>query len=101
MRTSALNIKPEELKLVHQVLKQCIPGIEVRAFGSRANNTAKPHSDLDLALMTAQPLTLQQGALLTEAFEESDLPFKVDIIDWATISEGFRKVIKRSLVNIE
>ena len=61
--------KPEELKLVHQVLKQCISGIEVRAFGSRTNNTAKPHSDLDLAVMTEQPLTLQQGALLTEAFE--------------------------------
>ena len=89
--TSALDINPEELKLVHQVLKQCIPGIEVRAFGSRANNTAKPHSDLDLAVMTEQPLTLQQGALLTETFEESDLPFKVDIIDWATTASALER----------
>ncbi len=97
----ALDLKPEELIQVQLILKQCIPGIDVRGFGSRANNTAKSYSDLDLAVMTEQPLTLQQGAMLTEAFEESDLPFKVDIIDWAVTSEHFRKVIQSSLVKIE
>lgn len=97
----ALEIKPEELEHVKQILKHCIPEIKVHAFGSRANHTAKPYSDLDLAIMTEQPLTLQQGAMLTEAFEESDLPFKVDIIDWSTISENFRELIHPSLVSIE
>jgi len=27
----------------------------------------------------------EEGAMLTEAFEESDLPFKVDVVDWSTI----------------
>ncbi len=97
----ALDIKPEELSQVKQILKQCIPEIKVKAFGSRTNNTAKSYSDLDLAAMTEQPLTLRQGAMLTEAFEESDLPFKVDIIDWSTISENFRKLIQPSLIDIE
>jgi len=34
------------------------------------------------------------AALLRDAFSESDLPFKVDVVDWAEISESFRKVIE-------
>jgi len=30
---------------------------------------------------------------MREDFEESSLPFAVDLIDWATASEGFRRVI--------
>ncbi len=61
----------------------------------------KPYSDLDLALMTEYPLSLHQGARLTEAFEESNLPFKVDIIDWASINESFKKTIQSSLISLE
>jgi len=98
---NSLELTPEELKAIRQILKHCIPGIDVQVFGSRANNTAKPYSDLDLAVMTKQPLSLQQGAMLTEAFEESDLPFKVDIVDWAAISQNFKKVIEGSLKKLE
>ena len=30
---------------------------------------------------------------LRDDFEESDLPFKVDIVDWNTIDEKFRSII--------
>ncbi len=49
--------------------KQYVPGKEVQALGSRIDGTAKSYSDLDLAIMTEQPLTLLQSAMLTEAFE--------------------------------
>jgi hypothetical protein len=39
--------------------------------------------------------------MLTEAFEESELPYKVDIVDWSTMSENFRKLIQASLIDIE
>ena len=32
--------------------------------------------------------------LLREAFEESDLPFRVDIVDYNTVSEAFRAIIE-------
>jgi len=32
-------------------------------------------------------------AEVAEAFSESDLPWKVDLVDWATTSERFRQVI--------
>ena len=32
---------------------------------------------------------------LKEAFEESDLPFRVDVLDWHAISDRFHKVIEK------
>lgn len=35
-------------------------------------------------------------AELMDAFQESDLPFKVDVVDWATTKPSFRRSIERS-----
>jgi hypothetical protein len=35
-------------------------------------------------------------ALLKEDFSESDLPFKVDIIDWTSISDDLKKIIQKT-----
>ncbi len=88
-----LDLKKDELGKVQQILKQYIPDTEVRAFGSRVNGTAKKYSDLDLIVMSKIPLTLQQNELLAEAFEGSDLPFKVDVLDWSVASDRFRKIL--------
>lgn len=82
-----------QLKIVLDVLSRVVPQREVWAFGSRATFNAKPFSDLDLAVMGEWPLTLSQMAELAEAFSNSDLPFKVDVVDWATCSEPFRQII--------
>ena len=63
-------------------------------FGSRATGNAKEYSDLDLAIMGEEPLSLREVSALDEALGESDLPFKVDIVEWARIDEGFRRIIR-------
>jgi predicted nucleotidyltransferase len=90
-----IDLTLEQIQTVRGILSRYVPGLEVRIFGSRVDGPAKPHSDLDLALMTDQPLPPRTAALLRDAFSESNLPFKVDIIDWAEISEPFRKVIEK------
>ena len=35
-------------------------------------------------------------AELKEAFQESELPFRVDLLDWNAISDEFRTVIEKS-----
>ena len=87
-------ITAAEWDIVRGILERHVPGHEVWAFGSRANGTCKPFSDLDLAILAAHPLPLSVIADLADAFSESDLPYKVDIVDWATTSERFRGVIK-------
>ena len=71
------------------------------AFGSRAKWVAKPYSDLDLAIITEQPLPIATMADLRESFDESDMTIKVDIVDWATTSEVFRKIIDVNRVVVQ
>jgi len=94
MALEKLDVKPEEWKEISQILKTYAPLYEVWAFGSRVTGKAKQFSDLDLVIITQQPLSLSEYAILKEAFDESDLPFKVDIVDWAATSVAFREIIK-------
>lgn len=34
-------------------------------------------------------------AVLTDAFSGSDLPMKVDVVDWAATSDELRRIIER------
>ena len=88
-----IDLNPKHFETVQHILAQHVPGCEVRAFGSRVKWTAKDYSDLDLAVVGSQPLSWRQRGQLTEAFEESDLPMRVDVLDWHTISEEFKKII--------
>lgn len=73
--------------------KNLPPGTQVFVFGSRAGGKAKPWSDLDLSLEACGPLSLASMAGLAEAFDESPLPWKVDLVDRASVSETFGMII--------
>ena len=96
-----IDVRPDLWRTVSGILQKHVPQYEVWAFGSRAKWTAKPHSDLDLAVITAQPLTLDVGAALADAFAESDLPWRVDVADWASTSESFRRIMERDKVVVQ
>lgn len=98
---SPIEIAPRDWADVLRILREHAPGMEVWAFGSRAKRTAKPYSDLDLALITQQALTLEQLATITDAFDTSDLPIRVDVVDWAATSDAFRKIIERDRVVVQ
>ena len=51
--------------------------------------------------VTRQPLSLAQLADLTEAFDTSDLPIRVDLVDWATTTEAFRRIIAHEKVMVQ
>ena len=86
-----IDLNPKHFETVQHILAKHVPGCEVRAFGSRVKWTAKDYSDLDLAVVGSKPLSWKQRGQLAEAFEESDLPMRVDVLDWHTISEEFKK----------
>ncbi|MBF0143000.1 MAG: restriction endonuclease subunit S [Magnetococcales bacterium] len=96
-----IDIRPDHWEIVRAILNKHLPDREVWAFGSRAKWTAKQYSDLDLAILGDEPLDLGVLAGLEEDFSESDLPFKVDVVDWATTAEGFRKIIERDRVVVQ
>lgn len=88
-----IDLAPEQLAIVRRLLVVQVPECEVRAFGSRVLGKAKPHSDLDIALLGPVRLPLARLVALREAFQECELPIRVDVIDWHAISENFRKII--------
>ena len=89
-----IDVSPTNLETVRQILQQHVPELEVRAFGSRGGWTARETSDLDLALMTDARLDIGKMVALKAAFTKSNLPFRVDIVDWASTSASFRRVIE-------
>jgi uncharacterized protein len=96
--TPPLDIAPEHWRIVRGILRRHAPGVPVWAFGSRTKGTARPYSDLDLALITDAPLPLEALAALREAFSESDPPWAVDIVDCSSASDAFRQIIEREHV---
>ncbi|MBC3862501.1 nucleotidyltransferase domain-containing protein [Undibacterium jejuense] len=95
-----IDVTAEQWAIIASILQRHVPNDTVWAFGSRAKHTAKPYSDLDLVIESKAGLSLSLIAALEHDFSESDLPFKVDIADWATMSEGFRQLIDDDKVKV-
>lgn len=96
-----LLISEQEYQIVQTVLRQCIPQRTVWAFGSRVGGQPKPYSDLDLAVLGEAALSLSEHADLADAFSESDLPYKVDIVDWHLIGDDFRRIVQANHIEIQ
>jgi predicted nucleotidyltransferase len=94
-------ISDSEWQIVRDILQTYLPKLPVWAFGSRVLRTQKLFSDLDIAVITDHPMALSVLASLNEAFADSDLPWKVDIVDWACIGEDFRKIIEDHKVPLQ
>ncbi len=95
-----LDLSPQQLTEVCAILSEHVPDVPVWAFGSRVMANAREYSDLDLALITVAPLSLGVMADLAASFEESNLPFKVDLVDWACTSDNFRNIIEENKIVI-
>lgn len=100
-RSSDLEAAEADLDTVKAILHAHVPGREVWAFGSRARRCAKPYSDLDLAIVGEEAISLDTLAALNEAFAESDLPWKVDVVDWARMGDAFRRIVERDRVVLQ
>jgi predicted nucleotidyltransferase len=96
-----INLNSHQLNEIRAILSSHVPDIMVWAFGSRVTGNARQYSDLDLALITDEPLPLATKADLVACFSESNLPFKVDLVDWASTSDNFRTIISANKVVIQ
>jgi predicted nucleotidyltransferase len=88
-----IDLAPSHLRTVRQLLAGLAPECEVRVFGSRVAGSAKHYSDLDIVLIGGGRLPPVRVSALREAFAESDLPIRVDVLDWHAIPERFRNII--------
>ncbi len=96
-----LDLDQDHLQIVRTILYELVPQYDVWVFGSRILGTARRFSDLDLVIVTEQPLEFTLLGRIRDAFSESDLPFKVDVLDWSAISQQFRKIIQEQCQPIQ
>ena len=98
IRAGGLDLPADHRSLVSTILNANLPPrAMVWVFGSRATGGARRYSDLDLAIDAGRPLTLDEVGCLSEAFSESDLPYKVDVVDWHNLDTRFRQTIAPGL----
>ena len=92
-----IDITAEQRETILALLERHLPHTTAWVYGSRVKWTSRPQSDLDMVVF-ASPEQAGRVTDLREAFEESDLPFRVDLFVWDAVPEQFRKQIKRDHV---
>lgn len=95
-----LDLPGSDLVVVKEILTRHAPGIGVLAYGSRVTGRARRFSDLDLALETESPWSLEKMEAVRDAFSESDLPISVDLLDLSAVGDSFREIIRRQAVRL-
>ena len=98
-----LDMQPQHLALLRELLHQHLPQVEVWAYGSRVNGDGHEASDLDLVVRHPADPKQETPALweVKEALVESKLPIRVDVVDWAHIPASFHREIERAYVVVQ
>jgi type I restriction enzyme S subunit len=91
-----LDVSEKYKSIIKDILQRVAPGCEVRVYGSRVAGTSHPGSDLDIVVIGNGPVHWMNMAKLRGEFEESNLPFSVDVLDWNSLPEQFRDTISRN-----
>jgi len=95
-----LQIAEREGAIVADIMEKYLAGRTVWAFGSRATGKrVKRFSDLDLAVPGR--LSWEERAAISEAFDESLLSFKVDVVELDLVDTDFRQRIEKDFVLLQ
>ena len=87
------NTEEAYLDLVKEVVFKHIPKnkYNIFLFGSRAREKHRFAADIDIGVQGKEPLEEDLIYKIKDEIEESIVPFKVDIIDFMTVTNKFKK----------
>ena len=90
-----IDINSRDKEILSSLLEWYLPHTSVWAHGSRVTGSAKPWSDLDLVVFTETEHKYQLS-LLKEALEESNLSFRVELLEWDSLPDNYKTNITAS-----
>lgn len=81
------------LKLLKNMVKDAFKGsdVEIVLFGSRARGDYAKTSDIDIGILPRGKINKKKLILLREKLENSNIPYKVDVVDLTQTSREFRE----------
>jgi len=90
------------LYTIRKILWQHLDKTQDKAFifGSWAIGDNRKFSDIDIGIESKKKLTLHLISRLKDAFEISDLPYMVDVIDFKQAEPQFVKLAKSKIIKL-
>lgn len=88
---SVMGLTSAQQQTVRGILATVLGDGHAWVFGSRATGRARPFSDLDV--LVERRLTWAERAWLSDQFEDSQLPFKVDLVELDELQPGMAQRI--------
>jgi predicted nucleotidyltransferase len=71
------------------------PAYRIFLYGSRADGTAHPRSDIDIGIEGPAPVSTEILAAIQDELDDAPTLFTVDVVDFARVSKTFRQVASR------
>lgn len=88
------------LKLIQAKVHQHLPSSRAFIFGSRALDTNRRFSDVDIGIISKQKIKGYLWENLSEELENSSLPYQINLVDFQTVSPEFKKVALKKIINL-
>ena len=98
---SKISVYERSLELLKDIARDVFKGEDVTVvlFGSRARGDYFETSDMDVGILPRKEINRSKVALLREKIENSNIPYKVDVVVLSQASKEFTdKVLKEGLV---
>ena len=89
-----IDLTDQELKYIKGQIIKNLKNCTASLFGSGVSGNSRKTSDLDICVRSSsgEPISIIALGDLREICQESSLPFAVDLVDYQTMSDEFRKV---------
>ncbi|PIU37027.1 hypothetical protein COS77_02615 [Candidatus Roizmanbacteria bacterium CG06_land_8_20_14_3_00_34_14] len=89
-------------QLLGRIVYKYLPKDSYNAFvfGSRATGKNRKFSDLDLGIKGPKPLTPKEYILIKNDLDDSDIPYRVDLVDFAKVNNKFKQILNSSIIKI-
>lgn len=94
-----IDLEKEYITFIKNTVSEYLKEYKLYIFGSRVKKRAKEYSDIDIAI-DSQEFSPAIKSRLEFAFEDSTIPYEIDIVDLNNISTRFKNLIKDDLVQI-
>ncbi len=98
--TNLNGVNKEEMEIIQKIISKYKPKIHFFCYGSRVKGNFSETSDLDVLIQTEKKDSIGIIYELNEKFDNSKLPFIVNIIDMNKLDEKFLNAIKKDFIEI-